>query len=169
MRLIQVLCVWLLAFTMSACGYRGVSHSYLTDNIKTVYIKPIESLPKESNLAIYLRQILIEELNKSNIKVVSQESNAQGYIKINIINYSVVPASFNENGSPYSYRCMISANLNLTNFEQKPLILNKTLTSFEDFDAKSDDEAIEIAKRTYQKKVLKKLATLIKEDLFVNF
>jgi len=169
MRLIQVLCLWLVAFFMSACGYRGVSHSYLTSEIKTVYIEPIKSVTSDHDLASFLKQALLQELNKSDIKIVSNKSDAQGYVKINIINYSVVPASFNENGSPNSYRCMISAKLSLTNNKQKPIMLNKVLTSFEDFNSQNEKQAIEIAKSTYQKKVLKKLATLIKEDLFVNF
>jgi hypothetical protein len=64
---------------------------------------------------------------------------------------------------------MITVNLTLTNKEGKAIILNKTLTSFADFDADSESSAIEIAKDSIQNEVLTKLAVLIKEELFINF
>ncbi|OSS42252.1 hypothetical protein DESAMIL20_1805 [Desulfurella amilsii] len=166
----KILCIVLVVFVVSACGYRGATHSSLIGNIKTVYVEEPKNSHKVPNLDVFLKQAIIKQLNSDpHIKVVSKKSDAQGYIHTDIINYSIYPSVFDKNGLARTYRCMITVNLTLTNKEGKALILNKTLTSFADFDASNDDSAIEVAKRSPQNEVLAKLAVLIREELFINF
>ncbi len=118
----------------------------------------------------FLKQALLKDLSlEPNIKAVSKSSDAQGYIEINVINYSVEPSSFDKNGIASRYRCTITVNLTLKTKDGKTPISNKALTSFEDFDASNDTNAIEISKQSVQKKVLANLALLIREELFINF
>lgn len=168
--LAKILAVVLVSFALGACGYRMSSHSHIIGNIKTVYVQnPINST-KEPGLDAYLKQALIKNLSlEPNIRVVSKSSDAQAYISINIINYSTEPSSFDKNGLPNKYRCTITANLTLKTKDGKTLILNKALTSFEDFDASSDTNAIKLATQSIQKMVLDRLTVLIREELFINF
>lgn len=168
--LTKILAVVLVSFALSACGYRMSSHSHIIGNIKIVYVQnPINST-KEPGLDAYLKQELIKNLSlEPNIRVVSKNSNAQAFIAIRIINYSIEPSSFDKNGLPNRYRCTITANLTLKAKNGKTLILNKALTSFEDFDADNDINAIKLATQSIQKKVLDHLAILIREELFINF
>lgn len=168
--LFNILCSILVTFIASSCGYRGFGHSFIVDNIKTVYIEKPENPHNVSNLDIFLKQAIIKQLKSdAHIKVVSKKSEAQGYLYTHIVNYSVYPNVFDKNGLARTYRCIITANLTLINKEGKVLILNKMLTSFEDFDASSESSAIEIAKNSIQNEVLEKLAVLIKEELLINF
>jgi hypothetical protein len=166
----NILCIILVGFILSACGYRGFTHSSLIDNIKTVYIEKPKNSLNLVNLDTFLKQAIIKQLNSDpHIKVVSSKSDAQGCIYTDIANYSVYPSVFDKNGLANVYRCMITVNLTLTDKEGKALILNKTLTSFADFDANSEASAISIARDSIQNEVLAKLAVLIKEELFINF
>jgi hypothetical protein len=166
----NILCIVLVGFIVSACGYRGFTHSSLIDNIKTVYVEKPKSSINSLSLDTFLKQAIIKQLNSDqHIKIVSNKSDAQGCIYTDIINYSIYPCVFDKNGLARTYRCMITVNLTLTNKEGKAIILNKTLTSFADFDANSESSAIEIAKDSIQNEVLTKLAVLIKEELFINF
>ncbi|MGE4546327.1 MAG: LPS assembly lipoprotein LptE [Desulfurella sp.] len=166
----NIVCIALVGFIVSACGYRGFTHSSLIDNIKSVYVEEPKNTHKVPNLDVFLKQAIIKQLNSDpHIKIVSNKSDAQGFIYTDIINYSVYPSAFEKNGLARTYRCMITVNVTLTNKERKAIILNKTLTSFADFDANSESDALEIARGSIQNEVLTKLAVLIKEELFINF
>lgn len=161
----------IIAFFLNSCGYRlNSAHSFLPDRIKTVYIENPKNSTNEPNINVYLRNAIIQDLKlEPNVAVVSDKSQAQGYIKTNIINYYVGASAYNSSGFASMYSCTITINLTLVDKNGKKLIYNKTLTSSMDFSALSDINANEEAKLTISKKVMSDLASLIREELFINF
>ncbi len=161
--------VFLVFVVLSSCGYRTATHSSLVDNIKTVYVEMPKNSSSNHYISKYLQKAIIDELKAHNIVIAKQKSHAYGIIETHITHYSVDPSFYSKNGLPIIYRCIITVNLTLKDKYGKELILNKTLTSFEDFKANDTQDANEIANSSIAQKVLNRLAVLIREDLFINF
>ncbi len=160
---------------ISSCGYKlSADNSYLPDNINTVYIEnPINST-YEPNLSIILKNAIIEDLKlEPNVTIVSNKSNAQAYIKTEIISYSAVPSSYNASGFASTYSCNISIKLSLIAKNGKKLIFDKVLTSSTNYSAPANTNinsisSIESAKLVATKSTIADLASLIREELFMS-
>lgn len=165
----------LLFFVLNSCGYQVSSnHIYLPDNIRTVYVENPENSTYEPNISIYLKNAIINDLKlEPNIQVVTNKSEAQAFIKTDIVSYSALPTSYNASGFASMYSCSITIKLSLVTKDGKKLISEKTLTSSTNYSIPSnininEISSIESAKLQATKVTISNLASLIREELFMS-
>jgi len=165
----------ILVFFLSSCGYQlGANHIYLPDHISTVYVEnPINST-YEPNISVYLKNAIIDDLKlEPNIQVTSNKSDAQAFIKTDIVSYSALPTAYNASGFASMYSCTITIKLSLISKDGKKLISEKTLTSSTNYSTSSntninDINSIETAKLQATKSTISDLASLIREELLMS-
>jgi|GEM_PF-1497854 len=165
----------ILVFFLSSCGYQlSANHIYLPDHISTVYVEnPINST-YEPNISVYLKNAIIDDLKlEPNIQVASNKSDAQAFIKTDIVSYSALPTAYNASGFASMYSCTITIKLSLISKDGKKLISEKTLTSSTNYSTSSntninDINSIESAKLQATKSTISDLASLIREELLMS-
>lgn len=168
--------VFLLASLLSSCGYQSTAtYTYtLADNISNVYVENPKNSTYEPNISVYLKDAIIRDLRlASNINIVSNKSDAQAFIKTDIISYSAVPSAYNASGFASMYSCTITVKLTLVNKNGKKIIADKVLTSSTNYSTPSNTNinsinSIETAKLSATKATISDLASLIREELFMS-
>lgn len=168
--------LFLLTSLISSCGYQSTAtHTYtLPDNISNVYIENPKNSTYEPNISVYLKDAIIRDLQlSSNVNVVTNKSDAQAFIKTDIISYSAVPSAFNASGFASMYSCTISVKLTLIAKSGKKIIEDKVLTSSTNYSTPSNTNinsinSIENAKLSATKSTISDLASLIREEIFMS-
>jgi len=165
----------ILVFFLSSCGYQlSANHIYLPDHIGIVYVEnPINST-YEPNISVYLKNAIIDDLKlEPNIQVTPNKSDAQAFIKTDIVSYSALPTAYNASGFASMYSCTITIKLSLISKDGKKLISEKTLTSSTNYSTSSntninDINSIETAKLQATKSTISDLSSLIREELLMS-
>ncbi len=160
----------LLFFVLYGCSYNFVGQSNsLPGGIKRLFIANITNSTTEPNLQVYLKNDLVNTFDLDRrVTVVGNTDQADGILRVKVINYSVDPISYSSSGFANRYRCAIVVKLKLLNSKGK-VIENKTLESYQDFNAQNDVDATEKARQSISKDVLNDLSLKIRDALFVNF
>ncbi len=160
----------LLFFMIYGCSYNFVGQSNsLPGGIKRLFIANIVNSTTEPNLQVYLKNDLVNTFDLDRrVTVVGSKSQADGIFKVVIVNYSVDPISYSSSGFANRYRCSIQAKMKLIDSKGR-VVENKTLGSYEDFNAQNDVDATEKARKSISKDVLNDLSLKIRDALFVNF
>ncbi|WP_086033646.1 LPS assembly lipoprotein LptE [Desulfurella amilsii] len=165
----------ILFFFLNSCGYQlSANHIYLPDHISAVYVENPKNSTYEPNISIYLKNAIINDLRlEPNLRIVSNKSDAQAFIKTDIVSFSALPASYNASGFASMYSCSIIIKLSLIAKDGKKLISEKTLTSSTNYSTPSNTNinninSIESAKLEATKATISDLASLIREELFMS-
>lgn len=163
--------VFVFAFLLLyGCGYNFVGQSNsLPGGIKRLFIANVVNTTSEPNLQIYLKNDLVNifDLDRR-VVVVQSKDQADGILNVKITGYSVNPISYNSSGFASRYRCAIEVRVKLSMINGK-VVEKKTLSSYEDYSAKSKVNATEKARQIISKDVLKDLSMKVRDALFVNF
>ncbi len=159
-----------LSFIISSCSYNFVgSYSNPVKGISKIYVENIQNLTSEPNLQLYLRSDLINALNLDSKITVVKKDSADGYLFVKIISYDISPSAFESNALTSMYRCTIGIDIYLKNKNGDYIIQNKRLYSYLDYKAQNNISATERAKSIVAKEVLKDLAQIVDNELFINF
>jgi len=165
----------IIIFLASSCGYKATKdYIYLPDNVSKVYVEnPINST-YEPNLSIMLKNAIIDDLRlEPNIEVTTDKSNAQAYLKTEIISFTATPTAFNASGFASIYSCVISVKLSLIAKNGAKLLPDKVLTASTNYSIPANTNinsisSIESAKLLATKSTIADLASLIREELFMS-
>ena len=160
----------LLFFVLYGCSYNFVGQSNsLPGGIKRLFIANVVNFTTEPNLQVYLKKDLINTFDLDRRVIVANDKNqADGVLEVEVTNYSVNPISYSSSGFASRYRCAVLVKLKLLNSEGK-IVENKTLESYQDFNAQNGVDATEKARESVSENVLKDLSLKIRDALFVNF
>lgn len=162
--------VILLFFVLYGCSYSFVGqNNSLPGGIKRLFIANVVNSTTEPNLQVYLKNDLISTFDLDRrVTVVGSMDKADGVLKVEVTGYSVDPISYSSSGFASRYRCAITVRLKLLDSNGK-VVEDKTLESYQDFNAQSEVDATERARQSISKDVLNDLSLKIRDALFVNF
>ena len=164
----------ILAFLLASCGYHlSENHIYLPNHISRVYIENPKNSTYEPNISVYLKNAIINDLKlEPNISIVTNKSEAQAFLKTDIISYSAVPTAYTASGFASMYSCTITVKLSLTTKDGKKIISDKILTSSRSYSIPNINtnsiSSIESAKLQATKYAISDMASLIREQLFMS-
>ncbi len=108
-----VLPVLLLGFALTACGYalvgRGVN---LPEDVREVYIKPLENRTPRSQVEQFLTRAIAEELvTRRRFAVVGSAEAADAELSGAVVAFNATPVTFDDTGRATEYEISIVAQM----------------------------------------------------------
>jgi outer membrane lipopolysaccharide assembly protein LptE/RlpB len=113
-RLLSAVVLCASALTVLGCGgYALVGRAQnLPDDVRRIYVQPLENRTDRSQLDQFLTGALVDELlRRPRFTVVSSAGEADAELVGLVNNFSVVPVSFDAEGRATDYELLIQANI----------------------------------------------------------
>lgn len=150
-----------LLLTLSGCGYALVGRgSNIPEDIKSVYLKPLENRTQRSQVEQALTRAVADELvTRQRFAVVSSEAEANAEIQGAVTGFAVTPVTFDQEGRATEYEIAITAQITFKRVGPEGAVLWKSdrytfresypvnPSSAEYFDR--EDQAIEVASERF--------------------
>jgi outer membrane lipopolysaccharide assembly protein LptE/RlpB len=150
-----------LILALSGCGYALVGRgSNIPEDIKSVYLQPLENRTQRSQVEQALTRAVADELvTRQRFAVVGSEAEATAEILGAVTGFGVTPVSFDQEGRATEYEIAITAQITFKRVGQEGAVLWKSdrytfrenypvdPSSAEFFDR--EDQAIEVASKRF--------------------
>lgn len=114
-----------LAFGVGGCGYALVGRgTNIPDDVRQVYLRPLENRTTRAELEQFLTQALAEELvTRQRFSLATSSSEADAVLRGAVVAYRVTPITFDAEGRGDEYEITITAEMAFVRTDEDETVL----------------------------------------------